>query len=189
LAVGSAEFSNEANFAFLKFARDVLGVKDFAYQAKEVENPSHDDFLISADKNPNRAGVEAMGLKPIAEDRLVPGLFRLGRSPFAKIQKIAFEKNRKVVLFATHDTRPRVRRLRLSRARLGGGRGHHTNRQKRVQKVNRPSPPRRIQAVWEWSPPSPRRGAIPRSITLIGSTSCRLSRKRGGFKGLNDEKL
>ncbi len=65
LAIGSAQFTNEDNFAFMKFMKEGLGVQDFVYQAKEVENPSHDDYLISPDKNPNRAGVTALGMRPL----------------------------------------------------------------------------------------------------------------------------
>ena len=152
LGIGSAEFTNESNYAFLRFLRDVLGVKDFAYHAKEVANPSQDNFLISADKNPNRAGVEALGFKPLAEDRRYQVFFALGELPFSKIQKIAFEKNRKVVLFTTHDT-PEIEYADFifPTATWAEEEGTFTNRQKRVQKIL-PTfpPPGESLPIWKW---------------------------------------
>ena len=62
--VGSALESNENNLALKKLA-DHLGVTHLYYSARTVPHPSHDDFLIKADKNPNRAGVEKLGFKPL----------------------------------------------------------------------------------------------------------------------------
>jgi len=152
LGIGSAQFTNEANYAFMRFLRDVLGVKDFAYHAIEVPNPSQDDLLISPDKNPNRAGVEALGMRPIAEDRRYQAFFALGELPFSKIQKIAFEKNRKVVLFATHDV-PEIEYTDFvfPTATWVEDEGTFTNRQKRVQKIN-PAfpPPGESLSIWQW---------------------------------------
>jgi NADH-quinone oxidoreductase subunit G len=152
LGIGSAEFTNEANAALLSFLKDALGVKDFAYHAKEVANPSHDDFLISADKNPNRAGVEALGLKPIAEERRYQVFFALGELPFSKIQKIAFEKNRKVILFATHDTAAtEYADFVFPVPAWAEDEGTYSNKQKMVQKISPAFPaPGESKTVAEW---------------------------------------
>ncbi len=150
--IGSAEFTNEDNYAFQKFLRDCLGVKDFFYHAREVTNPSHDDFLIDADKNPNRKGVEALGFKPLAEERRYQVFFALGQLPFAKLSKISFEKNRKVILFATHET-PEIdyADFLLPTALWAEEDGTFTNRQGRVQRIH-PAfpPPGEALAVWQW---------------------------------------
>lgn len=152
LGIGSAQFTNESNHAFLRFLRDVLGVKDFVYQANEAANPSHDDFLISADKNPNRAGVEALGFKPFTEDRRYQAFIALGPLPFSKIQKIAFEKNRKVILFTTHDV-PEIEYADFvfPTATWAEDEGTYTNRQKSVQKISPAFPaPGESLLVWDW---------------------------------------
>ncbi|HSA60122.1 MAG TPA: 2Fe-2S iron-sulfur cluster-binding protein [bacterium] len=142
LGIGSAQFTNEANQAFLGFLKDILGVKDFVYHANEVANPSHDVFLISADKNPNRAGVEALGFKPLAEDRRYQVFFALGPLPFSKIQKIAFEKNRKVILLTTHEV-PEIEYADFvfPTAAWAEDEGTYTNRQNRVQNIAPAFPP------------------------------------------------
>jgi NADH-quinone oxidoreductase subunit G len=192
LGIGSAEFTNEANYSFLRFLRDVLGVKDFVYHAKEVANASHDDFLISADKNPNRAGVEALGFKPLAEDRRYQVFFALGHLPFPKIQKIAFEKNRKVVLWATHDV-PEIAYADFvfPTATWAEDEGTFTNKQKRVQRIY-PAfpPPGEAVTVWEW---------MVRIAKAMGSDKIRyehfshvqadLAENVPTFKGVNDEKI
>ncbi len=102
VGIGSAEFTTEDNLA-VKDSLQRLGVKDFYYQAREVPNPSQDDFLISPDKNPNRAGVESLGMRPLKEaDRRYQGFVGLGGLPESAIQRISMEKQRKVALFVTH---------------------------------------------------------------------------------------
>jgi NADH-quinone oxidoreductase subunit G len=152
LGIGSAEFTNEDNAAFLKFLKESLGVSDFAYHAKEVPNPSHDDFLISADKNPNRAGVEALGMKPLSTDRRYQAFFLLGALPFRTLEKISFEKNRRTVVFATHDL-PDLAYADFifpvgAWAELDGT---FTNKQGRVQRINAAfPPPGESRPVWQW---------------------------------------
>ena len=100
--IGSAEFSNEDNAALMGCLK-AIGVKDFYYHAREVPNPSQDDFLISPDKNPNRAGVVALGMKPVGgADRKYRALAILGGAPEKMIQPLSLEKNRRVALWVTH---------------------------------------------------------------------------------------
>src|SRR5262249_37756738 len=121
--------------------------------AKEVANPSQDNFLISPDKNPNRAGVEALGFKPLTEERRYQCFFILGDLPFSRLQKIAFEKNTKFVVFATHD--PPTVQYADSLLPVAPGaeeEGTFTNKQKRSQRVH-PAfpPPGEALAVWQWT--------------------------------------
>jgi len=192
LGIGSAQFTNESNFAFGRFLKDVLGVKDFAYHAKEVADPSQDNLLISPDKNPNRAGVEAMGLRPLAEDRRYQVFFILGDLPFAKLQKIAFEKNSKFVVFTTHDT-PEVEYadFLLPVASWAEEDGTFTNKQRRVQRVHPAfSPPGEALPVWQW---------MTQMAKAWGSDKIRydhfkhvladLAENVPAFKGMNEEKI
>lgn len=192
LGVGSAQFTNEANFAFGRFLRDVLGVKEFAYHAKEVPNPSHDDFLISPDKNPNRAGVEALGFKPLSEDRRYQVFFVLGDLLFASLQKIAFEKNSKFVIFATHDA-PEVEYadFLFPVASWAEEDGTITNRQGRVQRI-RPAfpPPGEARPVWEWMAELAKAwGSDKLHYECFAHVQADLAENIPVFKGMNDETI
>lgn len=60
--LGSAYATNEDNYVFAKFARDVLGTKhiDFVRHTKGED----DTVLIRADKTPNAAGAALVGIHP-----------------------------------------------------------------------------------------------------------------------------
>jgi NADH-quinone oxidoreductase subunit G len=60
--LGSAFATNEDNYIIAKFAKDVLGTRniDFARHNEGVD----DTVLIRADKTPNAAGAEAVGIVP-----------------------------------------------------------------------------------------------------------------------------
>lgn len=60
--LGSAFATNEDNYAIQKFAREVLGTKQVAFQSHVVAG-DEDAFLISADKSPNSRGARELGLQ------------------------------------------------------------------------------------------------------------------------------
>lgn len=62
-ALGSAYATNEDNYVFQKFARDVLGTKHIDFVRHIVEG-DEDDILIRADKTPNSMGAVAVGVHP-----------------------------------------------------------------------------------------------------------------------------
>lgn len=62
LGVLSAQASCEENFALYHFLKNVFSKVTFAATKKEVANPSKDDFLIDADKNPNSAFLKLLGI-------------------------------------------------------------------------------------------------------------------------------
>ncbi len=155
IGIGSAQFSNESNFAFRKFLKDVLNVSDFVYHAKEVENPTQDDFLISPDKNPNRAGVEAMGFKKWTNDKRYQVAFVLGDVPFAGkngLSPLLFEKNRTVVLFTSHDNpETDYADFIFPTSMWAEEEGSFTNRQGRVQLIHEAfEAPGESRPAWRW---------------------------------------
>jgi predicted molibdopterin-dependent oxidoreductase YjgC len=152
LGIGSAQFTNEDNAAFKKFLQEVLGVTDFVYQAKEVENPSHDDFLISADKNPNRAGVEALGMKPLSADKRYKAFFVLGEIAPLWLEKISLDRDRKVALFASHDVPANGHAdFIFPVAMWAEQEGTFTNKKGMVQKIHAAfPPPGEASPVWQW---------------------------------------
>lgn len=139
--IGSAEFTNEDNTALVECLKGI-GAKDFYYHGKEVSNPSHDDFLISADKNPNRAGVTALGLKPVAADKRYQGFVVLGGVPEKILRPLSFEKDRKVALFVTHrEPEYEYADLIFPVAAWAETEGNFTNRHGRTQKICAAFPP------------------------------------------------
>ncbi|MBI4427881.1 MAG: (2Fe-2S)-binding protein [Ignavibacteriales bacterium] len=73
--LGSAFATNEDNYAFQKFMKEVIGTKhvDFVRHVKEGDQ---DEFLIRADKTPNTRGAEDVGVKPGEGGFDVDGIIR-----------------------------------------------------------------------------------------------------------------
>jgi NADH-quinone oxidoreductase subunit G len=61
--VVSAEATNEEAFLFARWIRDGLQGRVAGFRWSPP-NASHDEFLVDADKNPNSAGLKALGLDP-----------------------------------------------------------------------------------------------------------------------------
>lgn len=62
-ALGSAFATNEDNFAFQRFARDILGTKNIDFMRHTVTG-DEDNVLIRADKTPNALGAMEVGVRP-----------------------------------------------------------------------------------------------------------------------------
>ncbi len=153
LGIGSAQFTNEDNSAFQKALKEVWQVTDFAYTARAPANPSHDNFLIDADKNPNRAGVTALGMKPLGGlDKRYQAFLILGELPHAELAKISLGPTPKVVIFATHEVpETDYADLILPAAAWAEVDGTFTNRQGRVQGIHSAfPPPGEAMPVWRW---------------------------------------
>ena len=61
--LGSAYATNEDNYVFAKFAKDVLGTRHIDYARHH--HGTDDTVLIRADKTPNAAGATAVGIHPL----------------------------------------------------------------------------------------------------------------------------
>ncbi|MEX0736822.1 MAG: molybdopterin-dependent oxidoreductase [Bacteroidota bacterium] len=62
-ALGSAWATNEDNYVFQRFAREVLGTKHLDLREQIVEG-DEDELLIRADKTPNSTGARLVGIAP-----------------------------------------------------------------------------------------------------------------------------
>ncbi len=60
--IGSAFATNEDNYVFLKFLKDVVGTKHIDFM-RHIRGED-DNLLIRADKTPNSRGVEEIGVRP-----------------------------------------------------------------------------------------------------------------------------
>jgi Uncharacterized anaerobic dehydrogenase len=63
-AVGSAVATNEDNYVFQRFAKEILGTKNVDFMRHVVEG-DEDNILIRADKTPNSIGAKAVGVAPV----------------------------------------------------------------------------------------------------------------------------
>jgi NADH-quinone oxidoreductase subunit G len=76
-ALGSAYATNEDNYLFQKFVKDVLGTKNLDFM-RHVREGDEDDFLIRADKTPNSYGAKEVGVRPgegaLAFDGIMKGV-------------------------------------------------------------------------------------------------------------------
>ncbi len=191
VGIGSAQFTNEDNYAFTKFLKEELGVTHFLYHAREVAHPSQDDFLISADKNPNRAGVEMLGMKPFHEERRYQVVFALGAIPLDKIEKITLDKDRKVILFGTHEEDIDDADFVFPIPTWAEQDGSLTNRQKRVQRINAAfPPPGESIPVWQWVSEiaAAWKNEKPR-YTHVNHVMADLAENVSAFQGMNYDKI
>ena len=62
-ALGSAFATNEDNYLFQKFVKEILGTKNIDF-VRHVKVGDEDDLLIRADKTPNSSGAKEVGIKP-----------------------------------------------------------------------------------------------------------------------------
>jgi NADH-quinone oxidoreductase subunit G len=65
--VASAEESHESIDAFIRMAREFFDASEVGFSKNDPQNPSCDDILIKADKNPNLTYVQKLGLKNISQ--------------------------------------------------------------------------------------------------------------------------
>ncbi len=64
--IGSPYATNEDNYVFVKFMRDVMGTRHIDF-ARERRDGDEDALLIRADKTPNTTGALEVGLKPLPD--------------------------------------------------------------------------------------------------------------------------
>jgi len=65
--IASAYSTNEDNYVFLKFMRDVIGTKNIGFM-NHIKDGDEDNILIRADKTPNSLGVKLIGGWQEAQD-------------------------------------------------------------------------------------------------------------------------
>jgi NADH-quinone oxidoreductase subunit G len=149
--LGSAYESNENNMALKKLG-EKLGITDLQYSAHEVKNPYADDFLIKADKNPNRAGVERLGFKPFSggtQLKVVLALEGLAPSHLAKLKE---EGPSLFILLASNQNAATAEAdVVLPAATFAEQAGSFTNFQNRVQKFERALELKgQTLPAWQW---------------------------------------
>lgn len=149
--IGSAYESNENNAALKKLA-GLMKAEDLQYSAHEVENPYSDDFLIKADKNPNRAGVESLGFRPFQGGLAGKIVIALESLSSKDLKSIEAEKPTLFILLASNNGASVDRAdYVLPTAVFAEQRGSFTNFQKRVQLFEPAFNPKgQARAAWKW---------------------------------------
>ncbi len=150
LLVGSALESNENNGALKKLALQ-LGISQIHYSSREVDAPFSDDFLIKADKNPNRAGVEHLGFTPWTREQSAAVVLALGEVSEQHLTVLR-ESEAYLILLSSHETEAvNQADVVLPTAFFSEQVGSFTNFQKRVQKFDKILEPRgQAKPAWEW---------------------------------------
>ncbi len=74
-ALASAYATNEDNYVFLRFVREVLGTKNLDFVRHVVEG-DEDELLIRADKTPNSTGLKLLGVGPMEGGRDLTGIIQ-----------------------------------------------------------------------------------------------------------------
>lgn len=152
LAVGNAQSSNENNFALRKFVEKFAPEAKLVYAKREVQNPSQDDFLIKADKNPNTRGVVHLGFGELHEVKVPEVVIVLGELSENQRQKVFAEEPELVLVLATHQNKTTEHAdYVLPMTMFAEEEGSFTNFQGRVQKFEKALAPRsQMQPVWKW---------------------------------------
>ena len=152
VGIGSAQATNEDNYALKKFLEITFKSKNLLYHKNESDHPTHDNFLICADKNPNTNGIEALDFVKINTNKKFQAFFILGNLPEEAIKKIALEKKRVVIMLATHDDEDsKWPDFVIPTTTFAESTGTFMNIQRRVQKI---SPalisPGESRSAWEF---------------------------------------
>jgi len=104
VAVGNAQASNENNYALKKFVTLVNPFSSLLFSRREVPNPSEDDFLLKADKNPNTAGANKLQFSPVKAGLAPQVLIILGEISEADRQKLFSNEPPVTIVLATHSS-------------------------------------------------------------------------------------
>ncbi|MDO8644372.1 MAG: molybdopterin-dependent oxidoreductase, partial [bacterium] len=188
--IGSAQYTNEDNFAFKQFLT-TLGVSHFYRYHHRPVHPSSDNFLIKADKNPNSRGVETLGFQEVTGDRRFQFFFVLGPVEEDFIKPLFLEKEATVVLFSPWKTGAGFSNFLLPVGTFAETEGTFTNFQGRVQRIRAAfPPPGESRPVWQWCHELTRLLEKPEPLyDNAEKLFSRLAMEVPAFKGLSYEKM
>ncbi len=149
--VGSAQESNENNMALKKFGQ-TCQIKDLQYSAKPKDDADADNFLIKADKNPNRAGVQHLGYQEFHGGIGVKVVLALEGFSETHLSQLREEGPVAFILLATHlGPETELADVVLPAATFGEQEGSFTNFQNRVQKFEAALIPQgMVLPAWKW---------------------------------------
>lgn len=102
--IGHANQTNETLKGLSLFAKDVLGSEHLYASRNNPENPSSDEILIKADKNPNQKGVEKNGLKPVSQLAGAQAALIVGQPSLEDQELIKQSKVRVIGLWLTNES-------------------------------------------------------------------------------------
>jgi NADH-quinone oxidoreductase subunit G len=104
VAVGNAQASNENNYALKKFVTLVNPFSTLLFSHREVPNPSQDNFLLKADKNPNTAGASKLQFLPVKAGLAPQVLIILGELSEADLQKLFSNEAPITIILTSHQS-------------------------------------------------------------------------------------
>jgi NADH-quinone oxidoreductase subunit G len=141
--IASALESNEEIDAFVSYAKS-FGVLDVYHSYRDPKNPSSDDILMEADKNPNRAHANKLGLKKVSDlpEHITAAIVQRELDP--KDEEILRSRGIRVLaLFATNTTTTdELAETIFPLATYAEQNGHFTNSAGMVQEFKQAFEPR-----------------------------------------------
>lgn len=155
VGVLSAQSTCEENFALYHFIKNGFKNSKFLATKREVKNPSHDNFLIDADKNPNTNFLSLLSVGPSvggSEEFPTGGIyFVLDHLTETQKEKIIAANPRLVVWMTSNLSESGTwADVILPKPTFAEQNGTFINRQKRIQKADKAFEPKgHAKPVWE----------------------------------------
>ncbi len=178
--VGSAFESNENNAALKKFAQD-NGATQIYYSENKINNAFSDDYLIKADKNPNRAGVEVLGFQPFASVGNLQGKLVLFINERGDAVAKAKASGATCVVLASNEHESLASAdIVVPVFTFAEQKGSFTNDQKRVQKFDAAL----IGSSSDLASKASERGRLHPALPVEGATLAPLKRVHGDAKAV-----
>lgn len=150
--VAHAGETEETLSALNQFAMEVLETRFRFYSRFDPQNPYSDNILMTADKNPNQAGIDRLEFKPLSELRSAAGLIVLRDLKDQELSMIESKNIPVLALFAVHSNLlSQKARVVLPIPSYAEQEGHFINVDGKVQKLIRAFEPRgesRLLSEW-----------------------------------------
>ncbi|MDO8519756.1 MAG: 2Fe-2S iron-sulfur cluster-binding protein, partial [Deltaproteobacteria bacterium] len=169
--VAHARETNETLAAFHAFGKNVLKTKKLYFSRNEPKNPFFDDFLITVDKNPNQASIDALGFEPLEKLDKAKGVIILNDLSPADLDWLKQKKIPVLALWAANQNAVcDLAEIIFPIPTYAEQDGHFTNVQGKVQKISRAFAPK-----GEAQP-------VVYSLKILSEMMCHPERSEGSFR-------
>lgn len=141
--VAHAGETDETLDALRDFAKNVLKTGLLYYSRNDPHDLFFDDYLITADKNPNQAFVDKLGFEPLSRLGKVGGLVVLNNLSSADLVLVKGKKVPVLALWGANNSEAsRLAQVILPIPSYAEQDGHFTNVQGKIQKITKAFEPR-----------------------------------------------
>lgn len=151
VGVLSAQASCEENYVLYNFIQTCVENGLVGGSARVVDNPSQDNFLINADKNPNRNFLKHLKVKDISKVPTGAVFLVLGEVSEKLISQIVSAKPQKTIWITSNFIEPKNwAEIVLAKPTFAEQTGTYVNAKQRIQKANQAFAPKaHSMPVWD----------------------------------------